>query len=145
MVVPDWSTLVTGLVGGGLAVAIYQSLISAKFRRSHSQWAARAKLQTIKVYVAGAIASVSHEKLQIQWSHQCAALFGEAATNAAEMGKGGPNLDEISTLLAGWLSQAPFIGQGEEKDREKKADSLCALLAKLERCIENIIEAIPRM
>jgi hypothetical protein len=141
---PDWSTLITVFLGGGLVVALYQSLASAKLRRLHSQQTTRAKLLMIKVYVAGARASASHQQLQVQWSHQCAALFGEATYEAGEMGRGGPDLGELSNLLAGWLSQAPFVAFGIEEERKRKVIDLCSHLVRLEQCLERLVEAIPR-
>jgi len=139
----DWSSVIAGLIagfigGGGLGVAIYHSVESMWVRKARARRAARARLTMMKVYVAAATASADHQDRQIGWSQQCAGILGEVTANVDEMGRSGPDPEESSGLMAGWLSQALLIG-GDEK----KVNDLRSHLAKLRRCVDRTIEAIP--
>ena len=133
-----WS-IVSAFLAAILVAVISHYIAPAWLTKAHCRHAARAGLQAIRVYVAGAKVIPAHQHLQTEWSHLCARTFGEVAANVAEMGKQGPDLAKVSELVAGWLSQAPFVlGNDERVNRPGQH------LSNLERCLAQTIDAVPK-
>ena len=128
-----------------ILVAVFSHLIApAWLKKSHCRRAARAGLQAIRVYVAGASSIPSHQHLQTEWSQLCARMFGDVAANVAEMGTEGPDLKGPSSLLAGWLSQAPFLGNPDKKIVDQNVARLSQHLGQFEDSLSQTIDAIPQ-
>lgn len=137
---PDalWS-LIAAVIGGGVVALGSHYFAPAWLKKAHCRRAARAGLAAIGVYVSAAETIGKHQDLQQRWSQLCAETFGRVASDVAEMGKEGPDLGELGLLLAGWMSQAPFVMGDEAKIR-----SLECHLTRVGKCLDSIIEAVPR-
>lgn len=137
---PDaaWS-LIAAVIGGLVVAFISHYFAPAWLKKAHCRRAARAGLAAIRVYVSAAETIGSQQDLQQRWSQLCAETFGKVAADVAEMGKQGPDLSELGSLLAGWLSQAPFL-MGDDA----KISGLERHLTKVRTCLDSIIEAVPR-
>lgn len=111
------ASLVSALIGGVVVAVTAQYLAPRWLRRSVARTSCRAGLQAIKVYVMGALEIPSHQHLQTEWSHICAARFGEVAAHAAELAPG-DELEDLATRLAGWLARAPFLAGNDDRVNE---------------------------
>ncbi len=140
--IAQYQNLIIGLLGGGFLVKVGEWFLSGCQRSARSRRAVHAKLQTIRVYVTGARGNLAHQELQVQWSHQCAALFGEAAWDAIEMGRSVPDLAQLARLLGGWLSLAPVLGHGDRQERDEKVKNLYGHLTELDQTIERTMKLI---
>lgn len=136
-----WSLVaaVAAVIGGVVVAFASHYFAPAWLKKAHCRRAARAGLAAIRVYVSAAETIGRHQDLQQRWSQLCADTFGRVAADVAEMGKGGPDLGELGSLLAGWLSQAPFV-MGDDA----KISALECHLAEVATCLDSIVEAIPR-
>lgn len=111
------ASFVFALIGGFVAAVTSNYFAPRWFRKSVARTSCKAGLQAIKVYVMGALEIPSHQHLQTEWSHICAARFGEVAAHAGELAAGS-ELEDVATRLAGWLARAPFLSGSNEKVEE---------------------------